>query len=359
MRNKLLLFSATMAAMLCLNTTKSMAQEIKLVSDNIEIPLGKQYRMYMTEYSDKIYDHLQTNPRIAVDFESDDETIVQGYQYFTGIKEGTTTVNMKVYAAVDAWGTPDWTKLIDEKTFTVTVKDRVVVSIPTINTSWGISREEVSNIITNQYGYENATETYFKMNPIAAADPSASMFEIYNTNIFEFPLVYSVFNDEDRMIAYQFVISNYERAWNTADLSDAPIIKILENNGYTLYGKDESGRPALYNPTTYTLVTFDNFILQGQFFMFCTFEYEENNPLDPEAITLPTGENPTIEVNTNGQAVEIGATGHDGDVVEVFNTNGQLIGKTTIANGKAVINTTQKGVVIVKVGNIMPMKVSL
>lgn len=357
-KNLLMLLCLFMASAVAIAQDET-SKKLELVSDNVEIPVGKQYRMYIKEYSQAIYDYLQQNPRIAVEFESDDNSIVEsGGAWFRGVDEGTTTVKMVVYGAVNSLGYPDYNAKLDEASFTVTVKERVAVSIPTLNTSWGLSREEIKNKIIQDYGYENYTSTYFDMNP-TATDEEKALFEILYTGIFEFPVVYTIFNDEDQMWAYQFLISNYERAWTTPNLEDAPIIKILENNGYTLFGTDEGGRPALYNPETTTLVSFTNFILQGQFFMYCTLEYEPENPLDPEAIDAAKENIPTVEINTVGTTVEISADGFDGQTVEMYNANGQLIGKATISGGKASINGNQHMPVIVKVGKSMPVKVIL
>ena len=336
-----------------------VTDEIQLVADNVEIPIGQQYRMYVKQYSQKIYDYLSQNPRIAIDFEAADPTIVEAAQYFKGLKEGTTTVKLVVYSAINSYGDPDWSNKLDETSFTVTVKDKVAAAIPTINTSWGMSREEMTNIIVNNYGYERYTDTYFDMNPVAAADPSSSMFEMYYTGLFEFPVVYNVFNDEDQMIAYQFVISNYERAWNITNMEDAPIVKILTANGYTLYGQDEAGRPALYNPTTYTLVTFDNFILQGLYYLFCTFEYEPENQLDPQGIATADLKARSVEINSRGTMIDIEADGHEGETVEIYSLDGKMLGKTTIKNGKAQVNLSDKTTVIVKVGKNCPMKMNM
>lgn len=359
MMKKLLLFVCLFTATLVANAQEATERTLQLVSDNIEIPVGKQYRMYINEYSEAIYQYMQNNPRIAVEFTSDDSQIVEsGGAWFRGKNEGTTTMHMEIYGAVNAWGDPDYSQKLDEATFTVTVKNAVAVPIPKLNTSWGISREEMITKATEEYGYDNYKETYFNMNPGATANEMA-MFEIFKTDMFEFPLVFSVFNDEDQMWAYQFMIVNYERAWNQNDIYDAALVKILQNNGYTLYGTDEQGRPALYNPTTLTNVTFDNFIVQGQFMMYCTLEYEEENPLDPNAIQNVSGNIPTVEINTVGTTVEINTDSYEGESVELYNTSGQLVGKTIVKGGKASVDANQHMPVIVKMGKTKSVKVML
>ena len=58
MKNKLLLIAVLLMTSMITKAQENSSEELKLVSDNVEIPVGKQYRMYIEQYSTKISNNL-------------------------------------------------------------------------------------------------------------------------------------------------------------------------------------------------------------------------------------------------------------------------------------------------------------
>ena len=97
-------------------TTCAQEQTSQLVSDNIVVPVGTQNHMFIKAFSEPVMEYLASHPRIAIEFETADATIVQqGGAWFKGLQTGKTKVVMAIYEESPSFKDfPNYDRRLDE-----------------------------------------------------------------------------------------------------------------------------------------------------------------------------------------------------------------------------------------------------
>lgn len=323
-----------------------------LISDKVEIETGSQYNLYIKEYSQKVLDYLANNKRIAVEFVSKSPDIVNsGGAWFRGLKPGECKMTVQIYQEhPDYMNYPDYDNMLDEVPFDVVVKNQVPVTPMTLVTEWGTSRDKIVEKMTKELGFTSFTKSYLKMNPTITPADIAS-YEIFLTNDFEFPLYYTYYDENNNLLSFDFLVSNADRM---ADPENSIISKYLQENGYEYLGYDESKWFVMYNSKTKTLASCGVLIVQGQFFMYCLFEYY---PTHPTGITNQKSDDPTtMDMKYNGNIIEIIANGQEGKPVAIYSIDGKCLAKSTLKSGVNRFEMAKPMPVIVRAGNCLPVK---
>lgn len=246
---------------------------------------------------------------------------------------------------------PNYEKMLEEVVFQVSVKDEVPATLPKYFTGWGEQRSDVSAAMYELY--EPFNETFAVMNP-SMSEEDLAPFELGYTGDYEYPLVYSYFNEDGQLLAYYIVTNNANRIGYK---SESEVTAALEQDGYELFGYEESmGMPALYNKDTQTLVTGGVVTMQGQYFRYLAFEYD---PEDPTGINGLTAEpDPQAKVTVGDGCITIIATDKiAGKTVNLYTMGGQLLKSVRLAAGTNTISVDTTKPVMVKVGRNQTVKV--
>ena len=334
-----------------LSAGMASAQSV-LVSDNINVPVGDQNHMFIKSFSETVKSYLETKPRIAIEFVSSNSTVVEsGGPWFRGLKKGNAEVRMQIYEESSMKDYPNYEKMLEEVVFQVSVKDEVPATLPKYFTGWGEQRSDVSAAMYELY--EPFNETFAVMNP-SMSEEDLAPFELGYTGDYEYPLVYSYFNEDGQLLAYYIVTNNANRIGYK---SESEVTAALEQDGYELFGYEESmGMPALYNKDTQTLVTGGVVTMQGQYFRYLAFEYD---PEDPTGINGLTAEpDPQAKVTVGDGCITIIATDKiAGKTVNLYTMGGQLLKSVRLAAGTNTISVDTTKPVMVKVGRNQTVKV--
>ena len=334
-----------------LSAGMASAQSV-LVSDNINVPVGDQNHMFIKSFSETVKSYLETKPRIAIEFVSSNSTVVEsGGPWFRGLKKGNAEVRMQIYEESSMKDYPDYEKMLEEVVFQVSVKDEVPATLPKYFTGWGEQRSDVSAAMYKLY--EPFNETFAVMNP-SMSEEDLAPFELGYTGDYEYPLVYSYFNEDGQLLAYYIVTNNANRIGYK---SESEVTAALEQDGYELFGYEESmGMPALYNKDTQTLVTGGVVTMQGQYFRYLAFEYD---PEDPTGLNGLTAEpDPQAKVTVGDGCITIIATDKiAGKTVNLYTMGGQLLKSVRLAAGTNTISVDTTKPVMVKVGRNQTVKV--
>ena len=279
-------------------------------------------------------------------------TVVEsGGPWFRGLKKGNAEVRMQIYEESSMKDYPNYEKMLEEVVFQVSVKDEVPATLPKYFTGWGEQRSDVSAAMYELY--EPFNETFAVMNP-SMSEEDLAPFELGYTGDYEYPLVYSYFNEDGQLLAYYIVTNNANRIGYK---SESEVTAALEQDGYELFGYEESmGMPALYNKDTQTLVTGGVVTMQGQYFRYLAFEYE---PKDPTGINGLTAEpDPQAKVTVGDGCITIIATDKiAGKTVNLYTMGGQLLKSVRLAAGTNTISVDTTKPVMVKVGRNQTVKV--
>lgn len=351
MRRKLL--SAFIASML-FAPSMSHAQSsgtTKLISNKVEISKGQQYHMFFKEYSEKVREYLSNNKRIAVEFEPLTADLLEdGGAWFRGKKTGEGKMLVKIYQEHPSMkDQPNYNEKLEEVTFDVVVKDAASYTFLPLVTDWGKTRTEIGEKMTEDLEYTHFTSTYAEMHP-TITETELSMCEIYYTGNYEFPLYFAFFNEDNQLISSDFIVNNFFRI---NDPENSPISKYLQENGYEYLGYDEQRWFVMYNEKTKTQASCGLMIIQGQYFMYCMFQYSPESPLGLDGTKADM---PTMDVKYEGNTIEIIANGQEKSDVAIYTLNGQCLAKGTLKAGVNRFEMAKRMPVIIKAGKCIPVK---
>ena len=142
-------------------TMGAQEQTSQLVSDNIVVPVGTQNHMFIKAFSEPVMEYLASHPRIAIEFETADATIVQqGGAWFKGLQTGKTKVVMAIYEESPSFKDfPNYDRRLDEVTFEVTVADSAPAQLPKLLDEWGLSRATVDETMSIPWSTTSSTTT--------------------------------------------------------------------------------------------------------------------------------------------------------------------------------------------------------
>lgn len=332
-------------------TTCAQEQTSQPVSGNIVVPVGTQNHMFIKAFSEPVMEYLAGHPRIAIEFETANATIVQqGGAWFKGLQTGKTKVVMAIYEESPSFKDfPNYDRRLDEITFDVTVADSVPARLPELPDEWGLSRAAVDETMKAQ-GYTDFNATYAAMNP-GMTEAELAPFHIFYTDDYEYPVVYNFFNDDDQLVGAYTLVNNATRL---GYMGESEITQYLEARGYDWVGCDEMGWPVLYNAEKMSQASGGIITVQGQYFRMLALEYSD---VVPEGIHNAPLEMPTAVITKEGGALVIDAKDQAGQTVSVYGADGKLLRQQVLTEGRNRIELETKKPVVVQVGRTMGVKV--
>lgn len=352
MKKKLLVYAFIVALLSSYTLSGQEKNQLTIISDKVECVVGHQYKMLMTNYSDKVYEYLKDHPRIVVDYKpADPSLILNGGTWFKAIKEGETDVTLMIYGEEDGvLGAPDHNNLLDQATFHVVNKSAVDLQIPEWYTTWGTKRQEVDKELVNKLHYTNITERYTKMTP-ALTPELMKPIEVYNNGSFETPFVLNYYNDKDELYASALVLINFSRVI-PADKS--PIRAMLESKGFVQTGTDNAGCFEMLNEQTKTQVTCEFFSLQGVYVMAVT---QMNLDYMPNSVADVTRAEQSLRAYYQGNTLYIEAEQASGEQLSIYSIGGSPLFQKPLVRGVQTIEMPTAIPVIVRAGKAPAVKV--
>lgn len=352
MQKQLLVYALIIALLSSYTLSGQEKNQLTIITDNVECVVGHQYKMLMTDYSDKVYDYLKDHPRIVVDYKpADPSLILNGGTWFKAIKEGETDVTLLIYGEEDGvLGAPDYNNLLDQATFHVVNKSAVELQIPEWYTTWGTKRQEVDKELVDKLHYANITERYTEMTPSLTPELMKPI-EVYNNGSFETPFILNYYNDNDELYASALVLINFSRVI-PADKS--PIRAMLESKGFVQTGTDEADCFEMLNEQTKTQATCEFFSLQGVFVMAVTqmgLDYLPNSVAD----VIRTEQ--SLRAYYQGNTLYIDSEQATGELLSIYSIGGSLLFQKPLVRGVQTIEMPTAIPVIVRAGETPAIKV--
>ncbi|WP_293965100.1 hypothetical protein [uncultured Porphyromonas sp.] len=309
--------------------------------------------MTFKDYSSTVYEYLKDHPRIAVEFESPDGTVIQaGGPWFKGLKNGQLDMTIKIYAESPKWkDMPDYETLLEVVPFHVTIKDKEQISVtpPAIFTDWGMSREDATRHITQTMKLTDFKKTYNRMHPTMSPEELQSM-DVYISESIDYPLYFAFYNSNDQLVSTVFTTVNFDRV---GQYDKSELFDYFKENGYDYIGVDDNKWFVMYNSTTKSQIVCGILTVQGQWQLFCQAQYSED-PLSVEPLEV---EMPQIDVWYNNGTLEVDAKGQTGQPITIYSLDGQSLVQSTLKAGINRYAMPQQSPVIVQVGNSMGVKV--
>lgn len=352
MQKQLLVYALIVALLSSYTLSGQEKNQLTIITDNVECVVGHQYKMLMTDYSDKVYDYLKDHPRIVVDYKSADKTMIEnGGTWFKAIKEGETDVTLLIYGEEDGvLGAPDYNNLLDQTTFHVVNKSAVELQMPEWYTTWGTKRQEVDKELVDKLHYANITERYTEMTPSLTPELMKPI-EVYNNGFFETPFILNYYNDNDELYASALVLINFSRVI-PADKS--PIRAMLESKGFVQTGTDEAGCFEMLNEQTKTQATCEFFSLQGVYVMAVT-----QMGLDylPNSVSDVTRTEQSLRAYYQGNTLYIDSEQATGELLSIYSIGGSLLFQKPLVRGVQTIEMPTAIPVIVRAGEVAAIKV--
>lgn len=352
MQKQLLVYALIVALLSSYTLSGQEKNQLTIITDNVECVVGHQYKMLMTDYSDKVYDYLKDHPRIVVDYKPADKTMIEnGGTWFKAIKEGETDVTLLIYGEEDGvLGAPDYNNLLDQTTFHVVNKSAVELQMPEWYTTWGTKRQEVDKELVDKLHYANITERYTEMTPSLTPELMKPI-EVYNNGFFETPFILNYYNDNDELYASALVLINFSRVI-PADKS--PIRAMLESKGFVQTGTDEAGCFEMLNEQTKTQATCEFFSLQGVYVMAVT-----QMGLDylPNSVSDVTRTEQSLRAYYQGNTLYIDSEQATGELLSIYSIGGSLLFQKPLVRGVQTIEMPTAIPVIVRAGEVAAIKV--
>ncbi len=352
MQKQLLVYALIIALLSSYTLSGQEKNQLTIITDNVECVVGHQYKMLMTDYSDKVYDYLKDHPRIVVDYKPADKTMIEnGGTWFKAIKEGETDVTLLIYGEEEGvLGAPDYNNLLDQTTFHVVNKSAVELQMPEWYTTWGTKRQEVDKELVNKLHYANITERYTEMTPSLTPELMKPI-EVYNNGFFETPFILNYYNDNDELYASALVLINFSRVI-PADKS--PIRAMLESKGFVQTGTDEAGCFEMLNEQTKTQATCEFFSLQGVYVMAVT-----QMGLDylPNSVADVTRTEQSLRAYYQGNTLYIDSEQATGELLSIYSIGGSLLFQKPLVRGVQTIEMPTAIPVIVRAGEVAAIKV--
>ncbi len=352
MQKQLLVYALIIALLSSYTLSGQEKNQLTIITDNVECVVGHQYKMLMTDYSDKVYDYLKDHPRIVVDYKpADPSLILNGGTWFKAIKEGETDVTLLIYGEEDGvLGAPDYNNLLDQATFHVVNKSAVELQIPEWYTTWGTKRQEVDKELVDKLHYANITERYTEMTPSLTPELMKPI-EVYNNGSFETPFILNYYNDNDELYASALVLINFSRVI-PADKS--PIRAMLESKGFVQTGTDEADCFEMLNEQTKTQATCEFFSLQGVYVMAVT-----QMGLDylPNSVADVTRTEQSLRAYYQGNTLYIDSEQATGELLSIYSIGGSLLFQKPLVRGVQTIEMPTAIPVIVRAGEVAAIKV--
>lgn len=352
MQKQLLVYALIIALLSSYTLSGQEKNQLTIITDNVECVVGHQYKMLMTDYSDKVYDYLKDHPRIVVDYKPADKTMIEnGGTWFKAIKEGETDVTLLIYGEEDGvLGVPDYNNLLDQTTFHVVNKSAVELQMPEWYTTWGTKRQEVDKELVDKLHYANITERYTEMTPSLTPELMKPI-EVYNNGSFETPFILNYYNDNDELYASALVLINFSRVI-PADKS--PIRAMLESKGFVQTGTDEAGCFEMLNEQTKTQATCEFFSLQGVYVMAVT-----QMGLDylPNSVADVTRTEQSLRAYYQGNTLYIDSEQATGELLSIYSIGGSLLFQKPLVRGVQTIEMPTAIPVIVRAGETPAIQV--
>ena len=352
MQKQLLVYALIIALLSSYTLSGQEKNQLTIITDNVECVVGHQYKMLMTDYSDKVYDYLKDHPRIVVDYKPADKTMIEnGGTWFKAIKEGETDVTLLIYGEEDGvLGAPDYNNLLDQTTFHVVNKSAVELQMPEWYTTWGTKRQEVDKELVNKLHYANITERYTEMTPSLTPELMKPI-EVYNNGFFETPFILNYYNDNDELYASALVLINFSRVI-PADKS--PIRAMLESKGFVQTGTDEADCFEMLNEQTKTQATCEFFSLQGVYVMAVT-----QMGLDylPNSVSDVTRTEQSLRAYYQGNTLYIDSEQATGELLSIYSIGGSLLFQKPLVRGVQTIEMPTAIPVIVRAGETPAIQV--
>lgn len=352
MQKQLLVYALIVALLSSYTLSGQEKNQLTIITDNVECVVGHQYKMLMTDYSDKVYDYLKDHPRIVVDYKPANKTMIEnGGTWFKAIKEGETDVTLLIYGEEDGvLGAPDYNNLLDQTTFHVVNKSAVELQMPEWYTTWGTKRQEVDKELVDKLHYANITERYTEMTPSLTPELMKPI-EVYNNGSFETPFILNYYNDNDELYASALVLINFSRVI-PADKS--PIRAMLESKGFVQTGTDEAGCFEMLNEQTKTQATCEFFSLQGVYVMAVT-----QMGLDylPNSVADVTRTEQSLRAYYQGNTLYIDSEQATGELLSIYSIGGSLLFQKPLVRGVQTIEMPTAIPVIVRAGETPAIQV--
>ncbi len=247
----------------------------------------------------------------------------------------------------------DESNVLGEASVHVTVEDFVDPQIIPFNTSWGMKKADALKKETELFGHSLFSDEYWKMHPAIDAEQRSNA-EVFYTGNFEFPISFLYFNNEQQLVATSFLVSSWERI-RTPEV--IPVFKFLKQHGYKSLGMNsETHNWEMYNSETKSLATCVMVFAQSQAYYSCLIEYKRQVPA---GIDYQNGFLPNIDVETDGACVKLHAEQYVGQPISIYTADGKCVAKELAHKTGNSIKLQLKGLIIVKVGDALPIKVML
>lgn len=340
-----------MCLLLSLAASQAKAQnKLEIYSDTLIVNPGDQYHMFFKSYSDTIMNYLKDNPRIAVDFESEDQSVIySGGPYFQSRATGAVKMKAIIYQESRIKDYPDWNNKLDSITFVVKApEEKFYASLPEVTMDWGVDKQTAIDATKAKYAL--FSDTYYAMHP-SITTQEQKYFDWFTTGDNEYPLVALGYNDDGQLYSANIVVNDANRL---GYMKESEISADLEDMGFQLLGWDDNGLLIMYRDADKTQASAMYLTMQGQYFRDLNFQY---TPDKPTGISSVRPSRPSATFMRNGTSLTVEAGDDAGQAAVVYSLSGSVIYRTVLKAGSNIMQLGTGMPVIVRVGKHQAVKV--
>lgn len=333
-------------------STVSAQDKCEIYADTVAANAGDQYHMFFKAYSNKVKTYLESNARIAVDFETENPDIVTvGGAWFRAEKAGEAKMKAVIYQESPHWKDyPDWDNKLDSVSFVVKAPvEKFLAALPYVPMTWGAPKATVESNVLQKY--QAFSDTYYAMHPTITAEERA-LFDWYTTNDYEYPLVALGWNNDGQLFSSNIIVNDAGRLGYKAE---SEITGYLTNQGFELLGWDEQGLLVMYRESDKTQASAIVLTMQGQYFRDLNFQYTPDKPttgISSVALSMPKS-----GLNRNGNQLTVDVKDEKGEPIVVYSLSGQKLLQAVLKDGTNTFELTTTKPVIVRIGKSRGVKV--
>lgn len=330
----------------------SAQDKCEIYTDTVVVNAGDQYHMFFKAYSSKVKTYLESNERIAIDFQTENPDVVTvGGAWFRAEKPGQAKMKAVIYQESKAWKDyPDWNNKLDSVSFVVKApEDKFQAALPDVPMTWGAAKATV--VSDMQQKYLDFSDTYYTMHPTISAE-DRKYFDWFATNDFEYPLVALGWNEDGQLFSSNIVVNDAGRLGHKAE---SEITGYLASQGFELLGWDDMGLLIMYRDSDKTQASALVLTMQGQYFRDLNFQYTPDKP--STGISLVTLSMPKSEITRHGNLLTVDVNDEKGEPIVLYSLDGQKLMQSVLKDGANTFEVPTSKPVIVRIGRSRGVKV--
>ena len=343
----------TVLSFLVLTASAVSAQDkCEIYADTVIVNVGDQYHMFFKAYSSKVKTYLESNARIAVDFETENPDVVTvGGAWFRAEKPGQAKMKAVIYQESKSWKDyPDWNNKLDAVSFVVKAPDdKFQAALPDVPMTWGAAKATV--VSDMQQKYQDFSDTYYSMHPTISAVDRA-YFYLCATNASGYPLVAQGWNEDGQLYSSNIVVNDAGRLGYQAE---SEITGYLASQGFELLGWDDMGLLIMYRDSDKTQASALVLTMQGQYFRDLNFQYTPDKPstgISMDALSMPKS-----RLTRHGHLLTVDVNDEKGEPIVMYSLGGQKLMQSVLKDGANTFELPTTKPVVVRIGKSRGVKV--